>query len=227
MWTAQTWGYDTDNIASYGGYSDWTLPDVYSLETLLNYYKENAPYSDFPDILSGKFLTSSSEYDDNWDSYHHRYLVDTSLPEVATYYEDHINKENVSKIFMRNPNSNLASGNRFQELMTNSEKVFFDLRTGLQWTENVQQHSDIEDAVEYCKNLNYGGYDDWRIPDVYEAKTLLRWNSYKAYETFPFQDIYYLRTYSEKHKKDIFVSIKDVTIGEVTLNTKQTICVRN
>jgi hypothetical protein len=227
MWTKQIWKNDQYSLGSYGGYSDWILPDVYSLETLLNYYKENAPYSDFPDILSGRILTSSSEYSDNWDAYDHVYLVDTSIAEVRFYYEDSLNKDNISKIFMRNTNNNGAPAQRFQELTTNKEKVFFDLRTGLQWTENVEQHSDIEDAVEYCKNLNYGGYDDWHIPDVYEAKTLLRWTGYKASELFPFQDIFFLRTYSEKYKKEIFVSIKNVTIGYFEGTTKQTICVRS
>ena len=45
---------------SYAGYSDWRLPNKNEASSLLNYNKSAAPYSDFPDMTSNWFWSSST-----------------------------------------------------------------------------------------------------------------------------------------------------------------------
>ena len=45
---------------SYAGYTDWRLPNKNEAASLLNYNKSTAPYSDFPDMPSSYFWSSST-----------------------------------------------------------------------------------------------------------------------------------------------------------------------
>jgi len=66
---------------------------------------------------------------------------------------------------------------------TNSYRIWSDPATGLSWqdpqkdayTSNYQGLTQ-PDAERYCKELVLGGYDDWRLPDIDELRTLLRGN---------------------------------------------------
>lgn len=45
-----------------------------------------------------------------------------------------------------------------------------------------------KDAIELCKNLKYAGYNDWRLPTIYELKTIQRYRI-KDIDLFVFDNI--------------------------------------
>lgn len=66
----------------------------------------------------------------------------------------------------------------FSILDSGPEKIVIDNNTGLQWQRNYPQEGySWEDAISYCKNLNYGGYSDWRLPDQSELWTIVDFGS--------------------------------------------------
>lgn len=57
---------------------------------------------------------------------------------------------------------------------TNPEEVIIDLNTNLQWQRKIPAAKyEWQDAIVYCDNLIYGGYDDWRLPAVVELRTVV------------------------------------------------------
>ena len=47
-------------------------------------------------------------------------------------------------------------------------------RKSLQWSGKASKTMKWNDAVNYCKNLNEGGYTDWRLPNIDELRTLIK-----------------------------------------------------
>ena len=47
-------------------------------------------------------------------------------------------------------------------------------RKGLQWSNKAPNRMDWNDAINYCRNLNEGGYSDWRLPNIDELRTLVQ-----------------------------------------------------
>ncbi len=78
------------------------------------------------------------------------------------------------------------SGNQPDYTLSDDGLIVTDNITGLIW----QQSSDISgdgsltsddklyqsDAVSYCDNLSYGGLDDWRLPNIKEAYSLIQFS---------------------------------------------------
>ncbi|CAA0095902.1 tRNA3(Ser)-specific nuclease WapA [BD1-7 clade bacterium] len=85
-----------------------------------------------------------------------------------------------------------------------AEKDFVvDRVNGLMWQDDedaaaIYYDGGLEAGINYCENLELGGYDDWRMPNVSESQTLLQevdykriryqsgaWNDYDTIEHFP------------------------------------------
>lgn len=59
------------------------------------------------------------------------------------------------------------------------EKVVMDTGTNLMWVWDgnlAGREMTWNNAINYCKNLVYAGYDDWRSPTIDELKTLIKEN---------------------------------------------------
>jgi len=55
-----------------------------------------------------------------------------------------------------------------------SDDIVTDNIRDLQWQDNiVGDKMDWEDAINYCKNLNLGGYYNWRLPNINELKSII------------------------------------------------------
>ncbi len=72
---------------------------------------------------------------------------------------------------------------------TDSEEIVTDNNSGLQWQRNSPstKYSWIN-AVSYCENLDYGGKNDWKLPEPGHLATLLNYGKYNPIidnEVFP------------------------------------------
>lgn len=58
----------------------------------------------------------------------------------------------------------------------NNNGTVTDLVTGLMWTKDPGEKMTYDEAIKKEKNLNTGGYIDWRVPDIKELYSLIQFS---------------------------------------------------
>ncbi|MFH0838729.1 MAG: DUF1566 domain-containing protein [Candidatus Omnitrophota bacterium] len=158
---------DALNKSSYGGFSDWRLPNREELRSIVD-YNGDIPAIDkkyFPDILPKFYWSGDVNVKEPlfaWGIYFAYgcticYLRSSSYPVRAV-------RGGYSRNF---GNMNAYS---FKD---NADGTITDLNTGLMWKKDESPPMSWEGAMKYCEDLRLGGYSDWRLPGIKELPTLL------------------------------------------------------
>ncbi len=74
---------------------------------------------------------------------------------------------------------------RFQENDVSGEIIVTDMKTTLQWTKTSVPGKTWQQAIDYCNGLTYAGYSDWKLPDIYQLRTLINSEKYDPASDFP------------------------------------------
>ncbi len=69
------------------------------------------------------------------------------------------------------PGSDLP--NQYLQIANQGDLVVADIRHKLMWAVGVQLPASADKVVEFLANLQYGGYNDWRLPTLEELASLL------------------------------------------------------
>ena len=79
----------------------------------------------------------------------------------------------------------------------NGDGTITDNVTSLMWQKGItSEHIPLNEAIEYCENLEYAGYDDWRLPNIKELFSL------DNFETgWPYADLNYFELTQESPDK--------------------------
>ena len=71
----------------------------------------------------------------------------------------------------------------FQTVSIGGDLVTIDHNTGLMWASDgneagcgFNQWGIWYDAIDYCNNLNFAGYTDWRLPNIKELQSLVNYS---------------------------------------------------
>lgn len=62
-----------------------------------------------------------------------------------------------------------------QFVRDDSKEVVIDTKRKLMWQDDIEAQrvrKDWQGAIEYCKNLNFAGFDDWRLPSRMELLSI-------------------------------------------------------
>jgi hypothetical protein len=150
----------------YDGYSDWRLPEIEEFETILHFGKD-APFIDetaFPNTPSGNYWTNTE--------YREPELIAWRINLSDGVTVNFSNKTVKQRVKCVRGDYYIKHG-VFVEEEIGEDIVVTDLTTKLQWTTESLEKMKWEDALQYCEDLDYGGYIDWRLPNINELKTLL------------------------------------------------------
>ncbi|HHE05624.1 MAG TPA: DUF1566 domain-containing protein [Epsilonproteobacteria bacterium] len=72
-----------------------------------------------------------------------------------------------------------ASGGKpisFKPIRDNDQNVVIDTHHNLMWNDNTESNTTTttyQGALDHCESVTYGGYDDWRVPNIHELYSIV------------------------------------------------------
>jgi len=171
------------NAQSFGGYSDWRLPTIKELSSIVN----SGVYS--PAIDTDYFPNTVVSY--AWSIYWSSTTYDalTSYAWSMIFGEGRVDSARKSNWYYVRAVRGGQSGS-LDNLVINGDGTVTDTSTGLMWQQETGEHMPWEAALGYCENLSLAGYDDWRLPNRNELQSLVDYGkSHLATDTSAFPGI--------------------------------------
>ena len=172
------------NELSYDGHDDWRLPTPKEFLTIADHDLRYSGYAVreayFPE-LNG----SDEGHTEFWTSVEgYYYSIEGSVKKSESL--------DVTKGYMcvRGTKYGYINTENYVSLeLDDEESVDFDKQTQLMWGPDKTNVKNLKDALDFCENLNYAGYYDWRVPNKNELATLLDYPTSFSYVTEVFSSM--------------------------------------
>jgi hypothetical protein len=165
----------------WAGYADWRMPSAFELQSITDYGRWDPAIDPdaFPATLPESFWSSSTYAVDTTRAW--RVLLDegqvSTVAKITTFH---------SRVrCVRRASPSVENLVRFVvSVPVANQPVVFDEHTRIEWQGCSRGQSGVScsgtyipsnwpTAVSYCENLNWGGYTDWRMPNVKELNSLI------------------------------------------------------
>jgi hypothetical protein len=166
----------------YGGYSSgWRLPTPFEWKTIRN---DNL----FSPVLNLRYFPHTTDTTNTTNGVG-SFKLWSSLP--SKYKGVEMLSDNFSAgsdpLYIRCVRGADFSPNaEFVMSTINNNEIVTDSTTGLIWQKTYATNKTWQQAISYCENLTYAGYDDWRMPNPNELLSLEKYDNYNDLESdFP------------------------------------------
>ncbi len=165
---------------NWGGHQDWHLPDLFELQSILDFGSTTAPIDTiaFPATPLNVFWSSSSV------AYSPGNVWAIPFSGASYTYGSSVDEHHV-RCVRSGPASGLQGPRFSRNTSVTDQPVVADNVTGLFWqgcsaglTGNTcaggtDTGSEWEEALGYCEGLDWGGHQDWRLPNAREIRSIV------------------------------------------------------
>lgn len=174
-----------------GGHSDWRLPDIKTLYSLIQFSGKDASTYLGTDTSGLTPFIDTTAFDRVFgDQDAGDRIIDAQYATSTIYVSTTMNGDKTmfgvnfvdgrikgypatkSKYYVRCVRGESDYGkNNFS--VTDSGATVTDDATGLVWQQADASSTNWQDAVDYCENLSLAGETDWRLPNVKELQSIV------------------------------------------------------
>ena len=194
-----------------GGYSDWRIPTINEISTLLDYNKTTINInSNFQNTSSAGLYISSSEVNSSFD---YSYLNFNASSEKINNSVPSANAPSFTVRCVR------GTYTKEHNISRNNIGIINDTNNALKYQDdsNVKiQNLNFSDAINYCQNLTLGNIK-WRLANINELQSI--YIEYKANTNNQFIDINNSSTYwSSTTDVDTNTSAYSINFSKLHLN---------
>ena len=150
-----------------GGHTDWRLPTNHELFNVVDHGRSK------PAINTDYFTSSEAEYwwsaDERVDDNSRAWVVNAGGG-IGPHAKDETRSAGGAKAYhvlcVRGPKGPAT------DLCDNGDGTVTDHTTGLMWERDEAGTMAWESALSYCNSLALGGYEDWRLPNIKELRSI-------------------------------------------------------
>ena len=176
------------NALTLDGYSDWRLPDIKTLFSLILFsgkdpsgYREDDT-SNLVTFLDGSFTRSFGDVDDGGRTIDGQYAT-TTLYESTTMNGDEtmFGVNFIDGRIKGYPTRNsfyvhCVRGNEdygINNFIDNNDATINDEATSLMWEQDSSDSSNWDEAISTCEDSTTGNHNDWRLPNIKELQSIV------------------------------------------------------
>lgn len=179
---------------TWGGFDDWRMADMYEMESVIN-YGIGLPTVDlrvFPDVPSANYYWTGTR------GYHPVDMIVISW--YGGWFGQLIRSEAIPVRCIRGEPTPVPAERMLRTEPVPDEPVVEDLVTGLMWqgclagqsSSDCTAGAELEflwgDALAYCEQSTWGGFDDWRMPNTREQLSITGYVMRYFYRDDPFPE---------------------------------------
>ncbi len=156
------------NASSFGGHSDWRLPTIKELASILNFgrYPPAIDTEFFPDTP----IPYNFNFREYWSGSTHANNSDRAWA-VSFNTGGYVDGTKTRNYYVRCVRGGPAGS--FDSLIINGDGTVTDSSTGLMWQQDTAPETYWEEALSYSESLTLAGYDDWRLPNQRELQSIV------------------------------------------------------
>lgn len=169
---------------NFAGYSDWRMPDLMELESILNYGRSYSP------MIHPAFQCESDDY---WSATSHEYWQTDAWLYSFNSGSDGWSSMTAyaSATYVRCVRGGQTTTGPYTD---NGDNTVTDQATGLTWQRQTADTNDDgsitpdpypagdlktwQDALAWCEGSRLAGHSDWRLPNIRELKSLTDRSTY-------------------------------------------------
>lgn len=152
---------------SLGSYSDWRLPTSHELYSLVDLSNSNPPLNTtiFTNSVSADYWWSTSQRADGSSNY----WAVNSGGGIGPKPESEAQIRNFYVRCVRDDSSGTIVSPSFSD---NGDETVTEISTSLMWQQDGTSSMTWESALNQCESLTLAGYEDWRLPNIKEIRSI-------------------------------------------------------